>query len=141
MPWHLNLPLNWDWMENTDGTSTTDTHHWAERFTPSTAVAGYLWDGKQRGCWYFHFKEGQDETTGLDYYYNMDINAPAIEEGTVTVKKQENGHYRFEWSFVDDAPGQHKITEKLDGADSLRSSTPKLMGLRQSNQSTAVIHF
>lgn len=111
-----------------DGTYTTDTHHWAERFTPSTAVAGYLWDGKQRGCWYFHFKEGQDETTGLDYYYNMDINAPAIEEGTVTVKKQENGHYRFEWSFVDDAPGQHKITGNWTGP--IRAFDPEIDGFK-----------
>ena len=111
-----------------DGTYTTDTHQWAERFTPSTAVAGYLWDGKPRGCWYFHYKEGKSETTGLDYYYNMDINAPAIEKGTVTVQKQENGQYKFEWNFVDDAPGEHKITGSWTGP--LRAFDPKTDGYK-----------
>lgn len=98
-----------------DGTYTTDTHHWAERFTPSTAVAGYLWNGGYRGCWYFKYKEGNDEVSGFPYYYNLQLHAPAIEKGTVTVKKQENGHYRFEWNFVDDAPGQHQITGNWTG--------------------------
>lgn len=111
-----------------DGTYTTDTHYWAERFTPSTAVAGYLWDGGYRGCWYFHYKEGKDETTGFDYYYNLELHAPAIEEGTVTVKKQENGHYRFEWSFVDDAPGQHKITGNWTGP--VRAFDPEIDGYK-----------
>ena len=58
----------------------------------------------------------------------MDINAPAIEEGTVTVKKQENGHYRFEWSFVDDAPGQHKITGNWTGP--IRAFDPEIDGFK-----------
>ena len=111
-----------------DGTYTTDTHHWAERFTPSTAVAGYLWNGGYRGCWYFKYKEGNDEVSGFPYYYNLQLHAPAIEKGTVTVKKQENGHFRFEWSFVDDAPGQHKITGSWTGP--IRAFNPETDGYK-----------
>ena len=103
-----------------DGTYTTDTHSWAERFTTSTAVAGYLWDGAPRGCWYLHFREEEGD------YFHMDINAPAIEEGTVTVQKQADGNFKFEWNFIDDAPGKHKITGNWTGP--LRAYNPDIDG-------------
>jgi len=56
----------------------------------------------------------------------MDINAPAIEEGKVTVQKQADGNFKFEWNFIDDAPGKHKITGNWTGP--LRAYNPDIDG-------------
>lgn len=89
-----------------EGTYKIADRLWPNKFTTSSVISGYLWEGGgYRGTWYQHYEEGK--------YYVMDLLAPAI-EGEVTVKHEGDNH-TFEWSFIDDAPAAHQITGKWTG--------------------------